>query len=172
MPRRYQGKLRNIPIVSNKEIIDGVALIVAGGVITDFKIADAVLNYAGTVGTVQSNGQVKGFYIETSYANVDNIVGRLDWYLCKKASDISINDFPSPGATGGTTLRRLIFHEEKGIFTNGNGTTAGGQMKTNTQFIAIPKRFQKMSEGDEWFIRIGASENYSFCLKCIYKWFI
>ncbi len=170
--RRGYQKLRNIPVVSNKEIIDGVFLIVAGGVTTDVSLAAAVNNYTGTVGDVPVNGQVKGFYLETSYANVDNIVGRLDWYLCKKPAGLAIASFPSPGATGGTNFRKYIFHEEKGIFTNGNGTTAGGQMKSTKQFIAIPPRFKKMSEDDAWFIRIGASENYSFCIKAIYKWFI
>jgi len=173
MARQQSRKLRNIPIVSNKEVIDAVFLIVAGGVITDAKLATAVNDYTGTVGTLPVNAEIKGFYLETSYANVDNIVGRLDWYLCKNpGGGQAITNFPSPGATGGTVFRSKIFHEEKGIFTNGNGTTAGGQMKTNTQFLGIPKKFRKMNEGDEWFIRIGASENYSFCIKCIYKWFI
>jgi len=167
------SKLRNIPIVSNKEVIDGVFLIVAGGVITDVEIADAVNDYTGTVGTLPTNATLKGFYLETSYANVDNIVGRLDWYLCKRpGSAQAITAYPTPGSTGGTIFRSRIFHEEKGIFTNSGGTTGGGQMKTNTQFIAIPKKFQKMNEQDSWFIRIGASENYSFCLKCIYKWYV
>ncbi len=171
MARRFQGKLRNIPIVSNKEVLDAVSLIVAGGVTTDIVVAEAINDYTGTVATCPTNCQIKGFYLETSYNNVDNIVGRLDWYLAKRPSQIAISLFPTPGNVGGNVSRKFVFHERKGIF-NGTATTGGGQMSKAVEFIAIPKRFQKMSEGDEWFIRVGASENYSFCLKAIYKWFI
>ncbi len=167
----FRRKMALVPIVSNKEIIDSVSLIVAAGVITDIQIAAAINNYVGTVGTQTTNSVIKGFYLETSYNNVDNIVGRLDWYVCKVVAPTLITAFPSPGATGGHALRSKIFHERKGIF-NGTATTGGGQMSKSIEFIAIPKKFQKMNEDEKWFIRVGASENYSFCLKCIYKTYI
>ncbi len=170
--RRGNRKLANIPIVSNKEMVDAAFLIVAGGVTTDIQIAAAVNDYTGTQGTCPTNAQIKGFYMETSYANNDSIVGRTDWFLCKRSSGIAITSFPTPGSTGGHELRRLIFHERKGIITNSSGGTQGGQVSKAVEFIGIPKRFRKMSENDGWFIRVGSSENYSFCLKCIYKWYI
>ena len=64
----------------------------------------------------------------------------------------------------------MFFHEEKGIF-NGTATTGGGQTFRNKQFIAIPKGKRRFGEADVWTIRVGSSENYSFCMKCIYKWY-
>ena len=145
-------------------------LIVAGGVTTDIDIAVAVNNYTGGVGDVPMGSSVLGFYLETSTNNVDNIVGRTDWYLCKRPGNRGIGDYPSPGATGGSEVRKLIFHESKGI-GQGSPTTAGGQSIRMREFIKIPKGFRRFGESDKWTIRIGSSENYSFCLKCIYKWY-
>ncbi len=164
------------PIVSVKEIVDSVVFIVAGGVNTDINIASAVNSYSGSVGTCPIGSTILGFYLETSTNNVDNIVGRTDWYLCKRPANRTFADYPSPGFTGGSLVRKLIFHESKGIgqgasFDNGAANTIGGQSTRFREFIKIPKRFRRMGEEDVWSIRVGSSENYSFCLKCIYKWY-
>ncbi len=159
------------PIVTSKEIVDGVFFIVAGGVTTDIDLATAVNTYIGSVGTVPIGGKLLGFFLEVSVANVDIIVGRTDWFLCKRNSGTVAASFPAPGATGGSILRKYIYHEEKGLFTNPDGNTAGGQTFRTKQFIAIPRGAQRMGEGDVWTIRAGSSENYSFCIKCIYKWY-
>jgi len=168
---RFRGRGQKRPIVSNKEIVDSVVFIVAGGVTTDIDIASAVNDYTGTVGTCPLGANILGFYLETSTSNTDNIVGRTDWYLVKRTSGISASGFPTPGATGGSQFRKWIFHEEKGIF-QGDTATVGGVPSRKTQFIAIPKGKQRMGESDAWTIRVGSSENYSFCLKCIYKWYL
>ncbi len=148
----------------------------AGGVTTDIDIATAVNAYAGSVGTMPLGSSLLGFYLEISTNNVDNIVGRTDWYLCKRNGNLSVANYPVPGATGGNINRKYIFHEEKGIhnaltFDNGTANTAGGQSFRTKQFIAIPKSKRRMGEADVWTIRVGSSENYSFCMKCIYKWY-
>lgn len=171
MARRFGRQSDKRPIVSNKEIVDGVFFIVAGGVTTDIDIATSVDNYIGTVGTTPHAASIKGFYLEISANNVDNIIGRTDWFLCKRESGRTAAAFPVPGGTGGDNLRKSIFHEEKGIF-QGAATTAGGQSFRTKQFISIPRGFRRMGEDDVWTIRVGSSENYSFCLKCIYKWYV
>jgi len=165
--QRGQGKR---PIVSNKEIVDGVFFIVVGGVTTDIDIATSVNDYTGTVGTCPQGSSILGFYLEISTSNVDNIVGRTDWYLCKRNGNLAVANFPTPGATGGTLNRKYIFHEEKGI-GQGVPTTGGGQTFRTKQFLGIPKSKRRMGEADRWTIRVGSSENYSFCMKCIYKWY-
>ena len=170
MARFRRGQAKR-PIVSNKEIVDAVVFIVAGGVTTDIDLATSVNDYTGTVGTVPIGANLLGFYLEISTSNVDNIVGRTDWYLVKRTSGIVATGFPTPGATGGSQFRKWIFHEEKGI-GQGVPTTGGGQSTRKQQFIAIPKGKQRMGEADAWTIRVGSSENYSFCLKCIYKWYL
>jgi len=168
---RFRQGLQKRPIVSNKEIVDAVFLIVAGGVNTDIDIASAVDDYTGTVGTVPLGATVLGFYLESSSNNVDNIVGRTDWYLMKRPKGIGTGAFPTAGATGGHEKRALIFHETKGVFS-GATSTVGGQMTRIREFIKIPKGFRRFAENDKWTIRVGSSENYSYCLKCIYKWYL
>jgi len=169
MLARMRAQLKR-PIVSNKEIVDGTFLIVAGGVTTDIALASTIQDYVGTVGTCPQGTRILGFYVDVSTNNVDNIIGRTDWYLCKVNGGQSITNFPTPGSSGGVFLRKWIFHEEKGIF-QGAPTTAGGNASRGRQFLRIPKGYMRMGEGDKWFIRVGSSENYSFCIKCIYKWY-
>jgi len=170
MPRRnFQSSKR--PIVSNKEIIDTVAFLVTGGVTTDINIASAVNNYTGTIGTQPLGSSLLGFYIETSASNGDSIVNRIDWYLCKRTSGTPFSSFPIPGATGGDVNRKWIFHESKGIGQGEAVSTLGGQTSRMREFIKIPKRFRRMGEADFWSIRVGASTDYNFCLKVIYKWY-
>ncbi len=170
MARFRQGMAKR-PIVSNKEIVDVVAFLVAGAVTTDVDIADTVNDYSGVVGTVPLGATILGFYLETSVSNSDTIVNRIDWYLCKRESNLAFGSFPTPGSTGGSNIRKKIFHESKGI-GQGAGSTVSGQTTRTREFIKIPKRFRRMGEGDTWSIRVGASSQYNFCLKAIYKWYM
>ena len=167
--RRGQSKR---PIVSNKEIVDGTFLLVTAAVTTDIDIAKTVNDYTGTVGTCPLGAKILGFYLETSYNLAQVIVGRLDWYLCKRESGRQIGGFPVPGLTGGTELRKRIYHEAKGILDGGTTSNAGGQTSKQREFIKIPRGVQRMGENDFWTMRINGSTNYSFCLKCIYKWYM
>ena len=171
MARFRQAQTSKRPIVSNKEIVDSVVFIVAAGVTTDIDLATAVNDYVGAVGTCPLGASILGFYLETSTNNVDNIVGRTDWLLVKRDSGLATTNFSVPGASGGNVRRKSIFHESKGI-GQGSATTAGGQSTRMREFIKIPRKFRRMGENDAWTIRVGSSENYSFCLKCIYKWYL
>lgn len=148
-----------------------MVFIVAGGVITDIDIATAVNDYTGGVGDVPLGATILGFYLETSTNNVDNIVGRTDWFIAERKAGITTGNLPTPGSSGGHNQRSNIFHESKGI-GQGNTATVGGQTTRMREFIKIPKSRRRMSEGKVWTIRVGSSENYSFCLKCIYKWYL
>ncbi len=170
MARRMRQAKR--PIVSNKEIFDGTFLLVSAGVTTDIDIASAINNYVGTIGTCPLGAKILGFYLETSYNLSQVIVGRVDWYLCKRESGRQIGGFPTPGATGGTELRKRIYHERKGVLDGGTTSNAGGQTSKSVEFIKIPPGVQRMGENDTWTIRVNGSTNYSFCLKCIYKWYM
>ena len=158
-------------VVSNKEIVDSVNLLVTAGVETDIVIATAINNYTGTVGTAPLGSKIRGFYIEASYNLSQVIVGRFDWYLAKADSNIGLAEFPPAGGSGGANFRKKIFHERKGVLDGGTTSNAGGQTSKSVEFIKIPKGFQRMGEKDRWFIRCSGSTNYSFCLKVIYKWF-
>jgi len=139
---------------------------------TDIDLATAVNDYIGTVGTCPLGATILGFYLETSMQVNDTILGRLDWFLCKRDGNRTVTSFPVPGATGGDILRKFIFHESKGIGQGNSSAVIGGQTSRMREFIKIPKKFRRMGEADRWTIRAGASIDYSFCLKCIYKWYM
>ena len=108
MARNFRNSGKR-PIVSNKEIIDGAFLIVAGGVTTDINLAISTNDYVGTVGTCPIGTSILGFYLEISSNNVDNIVGRTDWYLYKREYGLAVSGYPTPGATGGHDHRKAIY---------------------------------------------------------------
>ncbi len=170
MVRQRQTSKR--PIVSNKEIVDAVVVLAAAATTTSIDVATAVNNYTGTIGTCPLGAKIIGFYLETSYNLAQVIVGRFDWYICKREAGRSGGDFPVPSLTGGHELRKRIYHERKGILDGGTTSNAGGQTSKNVEFIKISRGVQRMGENDVWTIFIGASTTHSFCMKCIYKWYV
>ena len=171
MARNRSRRSSLIPVVSNKEVVDSTVILASAGVTTDIDIATAVNGYVGTIGTCPLASSIKGFYLEISYNLAQVIVGRFDWYLGKRQMGQTAAVFPVPGVVGGSVFRKRVFHERKGILDGGSASNAGGQTSKSVEFIAIPKSFKKMSEGDIWFLRFNGSTNYSFCLKAIYKWY-
>ena len=160
-----------VPVVSNKEVIDSTVLLASAAVTTNVDLATAVNDYLGTIGTCPLGSAIKGFYLEISYNLNQNIVGAFDWFLAKRQMGQVATTFPLPGSVGGNFFRKRIYHERKGVLDGGNGSNIGGQTSKSVEFIKIPKSFKKMSEGDVWFLRLRGTTNYSFCVKCIYKWY-
>ncbi len=167
--RRRQGSAKR-PIVSNKEIVDSVSLIVPAGTTTSIDVATSVNDYSGGVGTCPLGSSILGFYVESSFSTVGGI-GRLDWLLCKRNAGLAAVNFPTPGASGGDVRRKYVFHESKGLVQGETTVGAGGQTSRNRDFLRIPRSFRRMGENDAWTIRVGSSEAYNFCLKVIYKWY-
>jgi len=159
------------PIVSNKEIVDSVSLLVPAGVTTDIDILTTVNNYVGTVGTVPLGAMVLGFYIETSTSATATATTQVDWFLVKRNAALGFGNFPAPGATGGNVRRKFIFHESKGL-AQGISATTGGQTNRMREFIKIPKGFRRCGDVDTWSIRVTSASVYNFCLKVIYKWYV
>ncbi len=170
MPFRRQGQAKR-PIVSNKEIVDTLVINNTGGVTFDVDIATQVNDYTGSVGTMPIGASILGFLLDISTANVASSGSRIEWYITKRDAGLGLSNWPVPGLTGGNVRRKQIFHESKGL---GQGIAAGttGQTTRARQFIGIPKKFRRMGENDKWSIRVGSSENYSFCMKAIYKWYV
>ncbi len=170
----YRRSLAKRPITSNKEIIDVTSLTVAAGVTTDISVATSINDYTGGVGTCPLGSTILGFYIEASVIDVSgsDLSNRIDWYLGKKDLNPTISTYPVPGATGGSPLRRHIFHEEKGILPSAAAVGRGVQQVRTRTFVRVPKSKRRMQESGEWFIRAGSSGSYSVCYKIIYKWFI
>ncbi len=170
MARFRQSSKR--PIVSNKEVVDAVTLLVTAGTVTNIDIATTINDYTGGVGTCPLGAKILGFYLEISYNLSQVIVGRFDWMLLKAESGRPNSDFSAPGNVGGDELRKRVYHERKGVLDGGTTTNAGGQTAKSVEFIKIPRGVQRMGEGDRWVIRFSGSTNYSLCMKCIYKWYM
>lgn len=154
---------------TNKETVDSVTFAVAAGVTTRIAVASTVNDYTGTVGTCPLGSIIKALWIEASYTKADSLVGRLDWLVIKIPSGVG-GLTTVPGATGGFIGRKFIFLERKGIQSNDGLVGQGGSPARSAGWLMIPKRYQRMGEGDTLNIDIGSSVVYNFCLKVIYKW--
>lgn len=145
--------------------MDSVNIAVAGGTTTTVLIANSVNDYIGSIGTCPIGAKIRALWIELSYQNESVSQARLDWLVIKKVAGVSTAGLV-PGATGGDILRKYIILERKGL----NPKVAGSFVAKGTGWIMIPRRYQNMAEGDQWEIKVNASDLYSFCLKVIYKW--
>ncbi len=88
-----------------------------------------------------------------------------DWYLYKNpGGQWTTGQLATPGNTGGSKMRRFIFHEEKGIFATQDGTPM-----VFKGVIKIPPRFRRCGEDDTWNLKLLSPGTATFCVKCIYK---
>lgn len=152
------------PINSVKNIVDSTAIGVAGATNTVVTLASAVNAYTGAVTDVPIGAKVAGVYLFFQVA-CDATNANVDAYVAKSPGALPV---PNPGATGGHVYRKYILHEEKGL----PGTyTAGSAPLTYRGYIAIPKGRQRFAEGDVMFLSIRGAQQYSSCVKCIYKFY-
>ncbi len=166
MPFRRRSNPLGSIINSTKEIVDGVFLAVAAGVITDVNLVASVNAYTGSSGTAPIGSKVFGIFLFVDI-QPDTAVGNIDWYVWKGNPSL-IASMPIPGSTGADANRRFILHEEKGIPANRD---TGGVPAEFKGVIVIPKGRQRLGEGDVTRIRIRCSSAYSACIKCVFKWY-
>jgi len=164
MPRHYRGMGAKRPINSVKNIIDGTFPAVAAAVVTNVSLGLAVNTYSGAITDIPVGATVSSIYLHVEIIP-DAAFGVADWFVIKTAAGIVP---PVPGATGGTTQRKFILHEEKGIPTD---AAAGGSPKSTTIVLKIPPRMRRFAEGDQLTLVLRNSAIYSACVKCIYKFY-
>ncbi len=95
------------------------------------------------------------------------VTGSINWYVGCRRGGQSLADFPTPSVTGVSLVRNQIIHEEKGLSGSGDGTPMAFK-----GVILIPRIYQRIREGDAWFLRLrvtGGTNNVTFCQKAIYK---
>ncbi len=158
--RRRSMALR--PINSNKEIIDGVFIGVAAGVVTALTWGLTINDYIGGVGSIPLGSKVNGVYF---FINIQPqaAVGVINFYITKFPSGAVP---PIPGVTGGDVFRKFILHEEKGlpgVFNNGSPPF------TFRGVVVIPKGRRRWAEGDLGRVQLTCSTAYDACVKAIYK---
>ncbi len=152
------------PVNSVKNIVDGVFLGVAAAAITTVDLAKTTNDYAGAVDEVPIGAKVSSIYL---FVQVLPSLGtaNVDWYVLKKPLGVVA---PVPGATGGSTQRKFILHEEKGIPGNAGD---GAYPLTFKGVIRIPRGRQRFAEGDFLQLVIRGADIYNACVKCIYKFY-
>jgi len=160
---RFRGRgLKLRPINSNKEIIDGTLLAVGAATQTITTVGTAVNDYTGVVGTYPIGSKISSIYF---FVQVLPTAGtaNVDWYFTKHPTGLTL---PVAGATGGTTFRKYILHEEKGIPGN---AADGAYPLTFKGVIRIPRGRQMQSEGDLMNLVIRGTDIHNACFKVIYK---
>ncbi len=151
------------PVIhSRKEIVDGTFLAVTAATVTNVLVADAINDYVGTVGSVEVGSVIKSIYL---FVQVLPTAGtaNVDFYVIKRPNGIVD---PVPGAVGGTSARKYVLHEEKGIPGN---AADGAYPLTFKGVVRIPRGRQRMGEGDDIRVVIRGADIYNACVKCIYK---
>ncbi len=163
MVARFQGRLR--PINSNKEIVDSTLLAVAAATQSVTSVLATVNDYTGVVGTCPLGAKVTSIFLfvqvlpTTGTANTDMAV-------LKSPNALIV---PVAGAIGGTTMRKYVLHEEKGIPGN---AADGAYPMTFKGVIRIPKGRQRMAEGDSIRVLTRGTDIHNACIKAIFKWYI
>lgn len=165
MPRRGLA-LR--PINSVKNIVDGTFIGVAASVTTNVLIGDGVNTYAGGTTEIPIGAKVRSVYLffqiqpQAAQGNVDA------FFFKASPTEATALLAVTPGVTGGSTSRRFILHEEKGIPGIYNN---GASPHTFRGVLKIPRGRQRIGEGDKIYLRIRCSTAYDACVKVIYKFY-
>ncbi len=155
------------PVIhSRKEIVDSTLLGVTGGVVSNVLVADAINDYTGLVGQVETGSVIKSIYLFVQILPSATGTANVDFYVIKRPNGITD---PVPGAVGGTSARKYVLHEEKGIPGNASD---GAYPLTFKGVVRIPKGRQRMGEGDDIRIVLRGTDDYNACVKCIYKVFM
>jgi len=163
----YNRRQFRAPVRHNKEIFDGIFIGVAAATTTVVQFAASVNDYTGGIGTCPISAKIKAVFIDVSYTSGTEVPARMDWYVCKVPAAVAT--MPIPGATGGTTRRKYILLERKGL-NNTVGAGTGNNPRAAAGWLMIPKRFQNMAEGDVLEFHANGSTLYDLCTKFIYKW--
>lgn len=163
MARRRGLALR--PINSVKNIVDSTNIGVAAGVATDVNLAVTVNDYTGAgVTEVPIGAKVRSIYLFFQI-QPQAAQGQVDAFVIDRPQGVTL---PAAGGTGGSSARKFILHEEKGIPGTFNN---GAPPLTYRGVIRIPRGRQRMAEGDAIILRLNCSTAYDCCVKAIYKFY-
>ncbi len=162
MPR-FRSSLR--PINSNKEVVDSTLLGVTAGTQSVVVACNVVNDYTGVVGTCPLGAKIHSVYI---FAQIISTAGTANADLAVLKSPNALAA-PIAGAIGGTTMRKYVLHEEKGIPGNASD---GAYPMTWKGVVRIPRGRQRMAEGDSIRVLVRSADIYNACVKIIYKWYI
>ncbi len=172
---RRRGSRMGTQIHSIKHVVDSQGALAGAGQSVN-EIATAVVTRSAVFNPaeVEVGETVNGFFISLFVlgATGAGLDGAIDWYISKSRAGQTYGGggtFPQPGATGVSSVRNQIFHEEKGLAGSADGTAM-----VFKGVIVVPKSMRRMREGDTFTIVIrslDATNNANFCIKAIYKSF-
>ncbi len=167
----FRRSSRN-PIQSVKHIIDTEGAL-TGGSTADVPISTTVESRSDPFNPVELTiGEtVNAFFLSIFLigAGGAGVAGSINWYIGKARAGQAIGSFPAPALTGPSDFRNQIFHEEKGLVGSADGTPMAFK-----GVIVVPKGMRRSRSGDQFFIKLRATDNVNdvnFCVKAIYKSF-
>ncbi len=160
---RFRSSLH--PVNSVKNIIDSTQIGVTGATVAQISLAATVEDFTGATGQVPIGARVNSVFLFVQILAQSTGVANVDWYIAKVGTG-QVASMPVPGATGGSTMRKYILHEEKGIPGNASD---GAYPATFKGSIKIPRHMQRFGDGDNLRIHLRGTDDYNLCVKCIYK---
>ncbi len=156
------------PINSIKHIVDASGALSSTS--SNNAIAVAVPNLdpdTFSASEVRVGSTINAFFIIVNVIGGATVTGSIDWYLIQQRTGQAAS-IPTPGATGLSTMRNQIIHEEKGV-----PGTAAGTPHIFKGVIVVPRGIRRVREGDSWRILLKTTnpDTGIFCVKVIYKSF-
>ncbi len=164
---RRRRRMRMAPVIQSfkKVLNEAPASRVAGSSILSFVSQGVDSVAAGQTSVTDSNvptgAVIKYFEIQWALGNVS---GGNNFFHCAIELIHSGQTQVNPNTVGGNAQRNQVFFQS--LFQLGND-----QNGSRTYRFKVPKRFQRVREGDSWrFIRIGSAV-YTDSTQIIYKFY-
>ncbi len=152
------------PIQSFKQItVDGPASRAAATDI-NHRIVLGVDNYTGPSGAndeVPTGAKISSFTLMFTASNLVAISALLHFHVMILRSGMT---GPSPGAVGGNPLRNTVIHTRMFFI--------GKEQNVQMMFqVKIPRLYQRIREGDNWFISYRCDAVFASATQAIYKFY-
>jgi len=93
--------------------------------------------------------------------------GNIDFYVMQRRSGQNIGDIPTADWSdiGNSNVRNQIFHSDMGLI----GTEDAGAFRRAFR-LKIPKKFQRVREGDKWTLVYDITDNMETAHGFRFKW--
>ncbi len=152
------------PIQSFKQItVDGPASR-AGATDINHRIVLGVDNYTGPSGAndeVPTGAKISSVTVMATFSVLSNVSSLLHFHIMLLRSGMT---GPSPGGVGGNPLRNTVIHTKM--------TFIGFNQNTGFTFrFKVPSIYQRIREGDNWFISYRADTTFASATQAIYKFY-
>ncbi len=165
MPR-ISRKLRLVSIDSVKHVVD-----IQGGLSTASTVvntlADTVDSPAlGVANAVRNPCHIKAIHLNVQVAATGSAALNNIYLILVKNVGANLT-FPAPNAVGVSDNKKFVFFQN---MVMAERSTAGNPRVLVNEWIAVPKRYQRMGANDRLEVHLRAQgQPNDFCIQAIYK---